>query len=110
MPQLTARGIPPEKIASVYGPLVAELADICACGTDNFTIDCLQVVSIGEDGAGAPTFPFVEVGWFDRGGKARDRFAGAVTRHLRAAGVEEVEVAFKTYAPEAYYINGKPCE
>jgi hypothetical protein len=39
----------------------------------------------------------------------RDRFAAAVTRHVRQAGVAEVEVAFKVYREDAYYVNGVSC-
>jgi hypothetical protein len=108
MPQLTVRGIDAVKLAAVSGPLVEELAKVCECGPDNFTIDCLAVISV-YGGLPVDTYPFIEVAWFERGGAIRDRFAEVVTRHVRAIGVAEVEVAFKVYTEDAYYINGVPC-
>ncbi|MFB9327541.1 DUF1904 family protein [Paenibacillus aurantiacus] len=108
MPQLTFRGVAQGALASVIGPLVAELADICECGLDNFTVDLMETVPI-YGGEGTASYPFAEAAWFERGDDARDRFAEAVTRHLRAAGVAELELAFKVYREEMYYINGRPC-
>lgn len=108
MPQLTVRGIDPASMALVSTALVAELAAICECGTDNFTIDCLHMSSVFGGGA-VPTYPFIEVAWFERGQAVRDRFAEAVSRRVRDAGAAEVEVAFKVYREEDYYVNGECC-
>lgn len=108
MPQLTLRGISLEKIKTISTAMVEELANVCGCETDNFTIDCLQVTSLFA-GHLVETYPFVEVAWFDRGKKVRDRFAATVTRHLWQTGIAEVEVAFKVYREDAYYVNGEPC-
>ncbi|MFC0212183.1 DUF1904 family protein [Paenibacillus chartarius] len=106
MPQLTVRGIDVETMRRVSTALVQELAEVCGCGTDNFTLDCMSTSSV-FDGAAAATYPFIEAAWFDRGREVRDRFAEAVTRHLREAGVAELEVAFKVYREDSYYVNGK---
>lgn len=108
MPQLTIRGISVQTIKAISGPLVEELASICECGTDNFTLDCLAVTSV-FGGETVETYPFIEVAWFERGGVVRYRFAEAVTRHVRLAGVTDVEVAFKVYREDAYYVSGVPC-
>lgn len=110
MPQLTVRGIDPNHMKNISGALLEELAGICECGKDNFTIDCLDVTSVFE-GETVATFPFIEVAWFDRGASVRNRAAEAITRHVREgeAGIAEVEVAFKVYSEEAYYINGRSC-
>jgi hypothetical protein len=108
MPQLTVRGINHQTMAAVSKQLVEELAAICECGTDNFTLDCIQVTSVW-DGAVVETYPFIEVAWFERGREVRDRFAESVFRHVRSAGIAEVEVAFKVYREEGYYVNGLPC-
>ncbi|CAG7618273.1 DUF1904 family protein [Paenibacillus allorhizosphaerae] len=108
MPQLTARGISVEILASISKPLVEELADICKCGTDNFTVDCLNVVSV-FDGQVCETFPFIEVAWFERGSEARDRIAEAITRYVRSVGILELEIAFKVYREDGYYVGGVPC-
>jgi hypothetical protein len=109
MPQLTVRGISIEKMAAISSLLVKELAMVCECGTDNFTLDCLPVTSV-FDGHGVETYPFIEVAWFERGNEVRDRFAEVVTRHVRLAGIVDVEVAFKVYQEDAYYINGLSCK
>lgn len=46
MPQLIFRGIPAEGIRAISVPLVEEMAEICQCGTDNFTLECLHVTAI----------------------------------------------------------------
>jgi hypothetical protein len=109
MPQLLIRGVPIEDVKTISTALVQELADICECGTDNFMLECVSTVSV-FDGEAVASFPFVEVGWFERGQDVRDRFAQAVTRHLQGRGISEVEVAFVTYEEDKYYINGKPCK
>ncbi|MCQ6562728.1 DUF1904 family protein [Paenibacillus mendelii] len=108
MPQLNVRGIAFDEMAGISSALIHELAGICECGTDNFTIDLLQTVSV-FDGRQVDTYPFIEVAWFERGQAVRDRLAEAITRHIRAAGVEDVEVAFKVYRENGYYVNGRPC-
>jgi len=108
MPQLTVRGIDISVMKAVSAALLEELAAICECGTDNFTIDCLLTASV-FDGKKVDTFPFVEIAWFERGTPTRDRVADAVARHVRSAGVAEVEIAFKVYREDAYYINGISC-
>ncbi|MFC4776950.1 DUF1904 family protein [Paenibacillus sp. GCM10023252] len=108
MPNLLVRGISLLKLRTISSSLVEELADICSCGTDNFTIDCLHTNSV-YGGNEEESYPFVEVGWFDRGQAIRDRFAAAIASHLRQIEVEEAEVAFRVYREDSYYIDGKPC-
>ncbi|TDG00223.1 DUF1904 family protein [Paenibacillus piri] len=109
MPQLTIRGISPERISMISKSLVEELALICECGTDNFTLDCIQTVSL-FNGEGVGTYPFIEVAWFERGPETRDRVARSLTEHVRLAGVHELEIAFKVYSEDGYYINGTRCD
>ncbi|MEI7026880.1 DUF1904 family protein [Paenibacillus sp. y28] len=108
MPQLTVRGITVEQMASISGGLVEEMAAVCKCGTDNFTIDCLAVTSV-FGGKTTETYPFIEVAWFERGMQVRSRLAAVITKYVQGAGVPELEVAFKVYAPAGYYINGERC-
>lgn len=108
MPRLVVRGISPELMIQISKPLIEELGEICQCGTDNFTIDCLAVTSV-FGGEVVMTYPFIEVAWFERGPVIRDAFAQAVTRHVQSAGVTEIEIAFKVYEEPAYYINGESC-
>jgi len=110
MPRLSFRGITVEQLCAISGPLVAELAAICECGTDNFTLECVQAVAV-SDGKPVAAFPFVEAAWFERGAAVRQRFTDAVFRHVKGTGVTELEVAFVTYRPAAYYLDeGRPCE
>lgn len=109
MPHLLIRGIKPEQICDISALLVEELAAICECGTDNFTLECLATVGV-FGGKIVPSFPFVEVAWFERGTMVRDRFAETVTRHVLSLGLPEVEIAFTTYTEDSYYINGKSCQ
>lgn len=106
MPHLVVRGIRPEQMAAISVPLVEELAAICECGTDNFTIECLHTTAV-FGGSIVESFPFIEVGWFERGQETRDRFAQAVTRHVLSLGIPEVEVAFVAYREDSYYANGE---
>ncbi|MCC3376887.1 DUF1904 family protein [Cohnella sp. REN36] len=106
MPHLLFRGVTPEQIRAVSGPLADELAEICECPADEMMLECLHTTA-WSGGEVVPSFPFVEVAWFDRGPEKRGRFARAVDRHLRGLGIPELEVAFRTYRPAAYYANGE---
>jgi Domain of unknown function (DUF1904) len=106
MPQLMVRGIKAEQMATISQALTEELAAICQCGTDNFTIECLQTTGIFA-GKIVDSYPFIEVAWFERGQETRDQFAQAVTKHILSLGFPEVEVAFIAYQKESYYSNGK---
>ncbi len=108
MPHIVVRGIKPEQMCTISTPLVEELAVICDCGTDNCTIDCLHTTSV-FDGKIVDTYPFIEVAWFERGLETRDRFAKAVAKQVRSLGIKEVEIAFKTYREDSYYLNGERC-
>ncbi|HWL26914.1 MAG TPA: DUF1904 family protein, partial [Ureibacillus sp.] len=39
MPHLVIRGVSIEEMKRISKPLVGELAEICECGTDNFTFE-----------------------------------------------------------------------
>ncbi|WP_050616178.1 DUF1904 family protein [Bacillus testis] len=108
MPQIRFRGISVEQIKEISKPLVEELAKLCECGTDNFTLECVHSTYI-FDGQTTEMYPFIEVEWFERGRKVRDAFAGILTKHVLGLGMEEVEVAFNIYREEGYYMNGESC-
>lgn len=106
MPHLLIRGVLPEQIRSVSKPLTEELAAICGCPAGDFMLECLHTTAVSE-GEFAPSFPFIEVAWFDRGLAAQDRFAEAVDRHIRQGlGLPELEIAFRVYRPRDYYSQG----
>lgn len=109
MPHLIIRGIKPEQLCEISVPLVEELAVVCQCGTDNFTLEVLSTIGVFE-GKIVPSFSFIEVTWFERGTEVRDRFAETVTKHVLSLGLPEVEIAFVAYREDSYYINGKSCQ
>ncbi|OAK08768.1 hypothetical protein A6278_25710 [Bacillus wiedmannii] len=43
MPHVVFRGITTEQLKRISKPLVEELAEICECGTDNFTLELPKV-------------------------------------------------------------------
>ncbi len=98
-----------EQVCAISDSLVGELADICGCGTDNFTLECVQHTAVFA-GKIVAAYPFVEVAWFERGQEVRDKVARSITKHVLELGIAEAEVAFTTYAENAYYINGVSCE
>lgn len=108
LPQIVFRGISIEQLKSISKPLVAELADICDCGTDNFTLE-LPNSTFVYNGEETPAFPLIEVKWFERGQEIRDRFAQTLTKYLMDFKLPEVEVVFTVFSETSYYINGKHC-
>ncbi|WP_088072836.1 DUF1904 family protein [Gottfriedia luciferensis] len=106
MPQLLIKGISTNNICQISKQLIEELAELCECGTDNFTIDCIHSTSI-FNGEIVESFPFIEVRWFERGIETRDRFAATIDKYVSTLNIPEYEVAFITYDEESYYLNGK---
>lgn len=110
MPHLLFRGVAADRLQAVTAPLAKELAAICECGTDNFTMACLHTTSVFGSHPGDPAFAFIEVGWFERGQAIRNRFAQAITRYVGQLDIPEIEIVFHAYREDSYYINGEPVE
>jgi hypothetical protein len=106
MPHLIIRGVSVEQVKTISTSLVQELADLCSCGTDNFTLEMVQSTYV-FNGSEVPGYPFIEVKWFERGLEIQDQFANIITKNIQALGIPEVEVAFSTFQESAYYLNGK---
>ena len=106
MPHLIFRGISVEQVKTISKPLVQELAEICACGTDNFTLEIVQSTFVFDQNE-VPGYPFIEVKWFERGQDIQDQFAKAVTRNVHSLGIPEAEVAFTAFLESGYFSNGK---
>ena len=106
MPQLLIKGISVEQVKTISKPLVQELAELCACGTDNFTLEVMNSTFV-FDGEEVPGYPFIEVKWFERGLEIQDEFANLITKQVHSLGIPEVEVAFTTFRESNYYLNGK---
>lgn len=106
MPHLFIRGVDPDSLASVSEPLIGELAAIFDCPPDHILLECLHTTAVFA-GKRVASYPFVEVNWFERGTETRDAAAACIDRHMRTAlGIEEMEIAFRVYSPDAYYANG----
>jgi len=105
MPHLLIRGVSPEQIRTISQSLVAELAQVCQCPADHILLECLHT-SACFDGQIVPSYPFIEVNWFDRGQEIRDQAAACIDRHIQSLGIAEAEVAFRTYEASSYYANG----
>ena len=106
MPQLIFKGISVEKVKKISTPLVMELANLCQCETDNFTLEIIHSTFVFNQNE-VESFPFIEVKWFDRGQEIQNRFAGIITKHLQSISISELEVAFSIFLESAYYLNGK---
>lgn len=106
MPFLLIRGIEVEQVKSISQPMVEELADLCECGTDNFTLEVVNSTFV-FDGKEIPGYPFIEVKWFERGLEIQNKFANIITKQVHSLGIPEVEVAFNTFKESGYYLNGK---
>jgi hypothetical protein len=105
MPHLLIRGVSPDQIRTISKSIVAELAGICECPADHILLECLNTIAV-FDGEIVPSYPFIEVNWFDRGEKVQDQVAECIDRHVRSLGVPEAEVAFRLYEADSYYANG----
>ncbi|MED1470141.1 DUF1904 family protein [Bacillus salipaludis] len=106
MPHLLIRGVTVEQVKTISKPLVQELADLCACGKDNFTLEVVQSTFVFDERE-VPGYPFIEVKWFERGQEIRDEFANIITKQVQSLEIPEVEVAFSTFRKSDYYLNGK---
>lgn len=106
MPHLLIRGVSPDGIREVSRDLISELAVICECPEDHLLLECLNTTAI-FGGNIVPSYPFVEVNWFERGPRVRDLAAECIDRHIRSLGIPEAEIAFRRYEPDAYYANGR---
>lgn len=105
MPHLIIRGISPESIRTISKGLVSDIASLCQCPPDHIMLECLPSTAL-FDGVQVPSFPFIEVNWFDRGEEVQDEVARSIDRYFRSLGITESEVAFRIYEPNRYYANG----
>jgi hypothetical protein len=106
MPHLIFRGISVEQVKTISITLVQELAELCTCGTDNFTLEIIQSTFVFNQNV-VSGYPFIEVKWFERGQDIQDQFSNAVTKKVYSLGIPDVEVAFTAFLESAYYSNGK---
>lgn len=106
MPQLIFKGISLDQVKQISTPLVSELAELCKCETDNFTLEVPQTAYVFNQQQ-VQGFPFIEVKWFERGQEIQDQFVNIITKHVHSLGIPELEIAFSVFLESAYYYNGK---
>lgn len=109
MPQLTVRGVDKNIIKEASVRLVKELAELIHCNEDSFTIDLIETSSFFK-GETVATYPFVQVGWFDRGKEVQDSFASIITNILSDHGILDLEIVFTIFKKDSYYSNGESFE
>lgn len=105
MPHLLIRGVAPEQVLKISQPLVVQLAELFQCPEDHILLECIHTTAV-FDGKFVPSYPFIEVNWFERGQSIRDQSAECIDRHIRSLGFAEAEVAFRVYEADSYYANG----
>lgn len=105
MPQITARGITPLQAMQISKPLIVQLAHLLDVPKEDFTFDviCTQTFFMAEE---VDTYPFVKVGWFDRGAKLRDATAKQIDKAFKQAGVSSLEIVFIDFERDHYYTDG----
>lgn len=106
MPQLIFKGFSLDQVKQMSTSMVNELAELCKCETDNFTLEVSQTSFVFNQQQ-VQGFPFIEVKWFERGQEIQDQFANIITKHVHSMGIPELEVAFSVFLESAYYYNGK---
>ncbi|WP_217595438.1 DUF1904 family protein [Cohnella sp. GbtcB17] len=107
MPHIYFRGLTVEQVQAIGESLETELSAIIGCETGDLMLEVVHTTCIAG-GRVAPSYPFVEVAWFERGREVRDAVARCLDKHIRGSGVPEAEVAFRSYRPADYYANGEP--
>ncbi len=106
MPQITVRGIDALQAKQISKALIPKMAQYLKIDTDEFTFDLLTAQSFFM-GEVVQTFPFVSIGWFDRGQDAKDHVATLVTECFNGVGIEQLEIHFNTFARADYYANAE---
>ncbi|MFC3800368.1 DUF1904 family protein [Cohnella sp. GCM10012308] len=107
MPHLYFRGLSVEQVQAIGDSLEAELSAIIGCEPSDLMLEIIHTTCV-SGGRIAPSYPFVEVAWFERGREVRDAVARCLDKHIRGSGLPEAEVAFRSYRPSDYYANGEP--
>jgi Domain of unknown function (DUF1904) len=106
MPQLIFKGFSLDQVKQMSTSMVNELAELCKCETDNFTLEIPQISFVFNQ-LQVQGFPFIEVKWFERGQEIQDQFTNIITKHVHSMGIPELEVAFSVFLESAYYYNGQ---
>lgn len=106
MPQIIIRGVELEKIKAISTDLLTDLHQTIGCPVEDLTLECSPSTFV-KNGSLAKGYPFVEVGWFDRGQTIQDQVAKEITAHIQRAGYPNVDIMFTTFEKNKYYENGQ---
>ncbi len=106
MPQIKMRGIETEIVRELSRQLIDELAVITESPRDDFTLEVIHSTFV-MDGDFAPSYPFVEIAWFDRGQEIQNQVAQAISRLVNDAGCSSVDIMFTVLEKLRYYENGE---
>lgn len=104
MPQIKVRGVNPELVCAISTELIDELSTAINSSKDSFTLECITSTFI-QDGRIVPGYPFIDVGWFNRGQAKQDEVARIIYQHFNRAGITAVDIVFTNFPKENYYEN-----
>lgn len=106
MPQLIFKGVKEDDLKAISIALVDELSKLSNTPRDYFVLELVENKFI-YDGGIIELYPIVEVKWFDRGEKIKQRFAETIDSLIRERGYEEIETFFTHLREEDYCENKK---
>ncbi len=106
MPQVIFKGIEKQDVKKLSTSLPTKLEDASEIPHDWFTVEHLEM-SFFSGGEQVPSFPIVQVNWFDRGQDIKDKMADVITKAVMQQGYEQVELFFIPLEKESYYENGE---
>jgi len=106
MPQLIFRGVEIEDIKKISTKLVDDLEAIIECPRDYFTLEYIESLNIFDERE-VPSYPFIEVKWFDRGQEVKDKVAKSIDDALKSEGYDNTDIFFTNLNENDYYENGK---
>ncbi|WII71020.1 DUF1904 domain-containing protein [Bdellovibrio sp. 22V] len=107
MPHLRFRATSAAEVRELSSSLPKELAAAMQTSEDNFTFELVntQYFASGQE---TPSYPFVEVLWFERPQEVQDRCAVIITEKVNALGAyEDVVVVFQVLPKASYYENAR---
>ncbi|MFC3853432.1 DUF1904 family protein [Salinispirillum marinum] len=106
MPQLIFHGIDTETVKACSGELVEQLAAVMQTDVENFLLEIVNSVQVFE-GKITPSYPYIDVRWFDRGQDIQDRSAATIARILNGQNVDPVDIIFLPLEKQRYYENAE---
>lgn len=108
MPHIRVRGLAFEDLESVAEILVESLAEITQTPNSHFTLEYQGVTYLTLGGA-SPSYPFIEILWFDRGSEVKAKVAAFIddlVRPLIPVG-KDITVLFHDIKGHNYFENAE---